>query len=185
MAKYVKICPRCGRQNDELSEACEQDGEFLGMVPATSAVEVRDEPEAPAPPPDETTKTSAGNSSACENAVAVTERFEQPAQALYLETSVGQTYEVRHGNVLGQSHPTSSAHVQIEDLPGVNFVHRSHCLFEFRENAWYVTAIAQPAYTNPTFVNRKRLEPGQSAPLHNGDRIILSNVVLNVRIIEL
>jgi len=185
MARYVKICPRCGHENDELSEACERDGEFLGMVPATPSSKASSGPEASPEPAAEPAGTPEPNPSARESVVAATQRFEQPTQALYLETSAGQTLEIRHGNVLGQAHPTSSAHVQLDNLPGLNYVHRSHCLFEFRDNAWHVTAISQPTYTNPTFVNQKRLEPGQSSALRNGDRLILSNLVLNVRIIEL
>lgn len=185
MAKYVKVCPRCGHPNDELADACERDGEFLGMVPATLGREESSVPDTVETPPAEPAASTAPTSSEGQTNVAVTQRFDQPTQALYLETSVGQTYEVRHGNVLGQAHPTSSAHIQLADLPGMNYVHRSHCLFEFRDNAWRVTAIAQPVYTNPMFVNQKRLEPGQHAALRNGDRLILSNVVLNVRIIDL
>ncbi len=43
--RYVKICPRCGKPNDELADSCSDDGEFLGMVPATpSADSPPDEP---------------------------------------------------------------------------------------------------------------------------------------------
>ncbi len=184
MARYVKICPRCGHQNDELAEVCEEDSEFLGMVPASIARETPESaaPQAPDEPPRNTPAPSS-NTSLVD--VAVTQRFEQPSIVLYIETSDGKTYEVRHGNVLGQAHPSSAAHIQLEALPDLNYVHRSHCLFEFLDDAWRVRAIAQADYTNPTFVNRTRLEPGQCAVLHNGDKLTLSSVVLSVRIIEL
>lgn len=47
--RYVKICPRCGTQNDELSDSCAADGEFLGMVPATPAPKCAGEPPLPQP----------------------------------------------------------------------------------------------------------------------------------------
>lgn len=176
MTKYVKICPRCGHQNDELAEACDQDGEFLGMVPSTL---LRPEPLPPTP-----AAPAAAPKPASAPQVAVTQRFDTPTQLLYLETSTGETVQIGHGQVLGQAHPSSSAHVQLHDLPGLNYVHRSHCLFEFVDNAWRITAIAQPEYTNPTFVNGKRIAPGEHAPLRNGDKLMLSNVALSVRIIS-
>jgi len=54
-----------------------------------------------------------------------------------------------------------------------------------RPDGWHVIAIAQPEYTNPTFVNQTRLMPGQHALLRNGDRLVLANVPLNVRILEM
>ena len=188
--RYVKICPRCGRENDELNEACENDGEFLGMVPATigsdrpsiPSVAPLEEPACAAPPPADPQSATSPHGAA---SVAVTPRFQQPTHVLYVETAAGVSHEVRNGSVIGQAHPSSAAHIQLEGLPGVNFVHRSHCMFEYRADGWYVAAIAQPNYTNPTFVNQKRIAPGQNVRLRNGDKLALSNVTLNIRIIEL
>ena len=49
--RYVKICPKCGKPNDELSDSCSEDGEFLGMVPATPAPDCP--PDAPGQNPGE------------------------------------------------------------------------------------------------------------------------------------
>lgn len=184
MVKYVKICPRCGRPNDELSEACESDGEFLGMVPATPAegTSAGEFGESSAPSgPDESMPEAAELAQA-----PATDWFGQPRQLLYLDVAAnGQCHEIQDGWVIGQAHPTSQAQVQLEDVPGLSYVHRSHCRFDLHDGRWHVTAVAQPSYTNPTFLNRQRLAPGQSMPLRNGDRLVLSNVALNVRIIEL
>jgi hypothetical protein len=183
MTTYIKICPRCGHENHEFADACEIDGEFLGIVPAVPAPEKSEEKKVPEPLPEKPSiEKTPGTLSLGD--IPVTERFEKPTQALYLETSIGQTYEVPPGGVLGQTHPSSSAQVQLNDIPGVNYVHRSHCLFEYIDNGWRVTALPQPDYTNPTFVNSKRLEPGEQAPIRNGDKLTLSNITLNVRIIS-
>lgn len=173
MVTYAKICPRCGHENDEFADACEKDGEFLGMVPATpvsdeaAASEPQAEQESPAPS-------------------APLREFGQPARVLYLDvTETAECHQVRDGWVVGQAHPTSTADVQLEGATGINYVHRRHCRFECRDDAWYVTAIEQDGYTNPTFVNHRRLAPDETAPLRNGDRLSLSSVSINVRIIEL
>ena len=170
MVRYAKICPRCGRQNDEFADACEKDGEFLGMVPATPVAE---EPAAEA----------AAESSAPS---APLRAIGQPTRVLYLDVSeTGECHQVSDGWVVGQAHATSTADLQLEEPTGINYVHRRHCRFECREDGWYVTAIEQDGYTNPTFVNHRRLAPDEPAPLRNGDRLSLSSVSINVRIIEL
>ena len=181
--RYVKICPRCGWANDELNEACEKDGEFLGMVaaspytsesarpaPASPARSVAPTPSAPAPPIPQN----------------VTMRLPNAPHTMYLELGEADLcLAVQDGQILGQDHPTSPAHARIPpDVPGANFVHRSHASFECRDGQWYVTAIPQPSFTNPTFVNQTPLAPGQRAAIRNGDRLVLGNLTLHVRIIE-
>lgn len=175
--RYVKACPRCGHLNDEFAESCERDGEFLGMVPATIAP---DTPPASVEEPVAQSIASGETEAPCE-----AELDRGTIQALYLETESGATYEVRSGWVVGQAHPTSAAQVQLSGLAGLNYVHRSHCQFELRPDGWHVIAVAQPEYTNPTFVNQMRLMPGQNALLRNGDRLVLASVPLNVRILEM
>lgn len=174
--RYVKECPRCGYLNDEFAEVCERDGELLAMAPAMIAPDVSPEPPA-----------SAGDVAAAA-AREIVEPTPEPVreliQALYLEAESGTTYEIRSGWVIGQAHPTSSAQVQLSGISGLNYVHRSHCQFELRPDGWHAIAVAQPEYTNPTFVNQTRLMPGQDTLLHNGDRLVLANVPLSVRILE-
>jgi hypothetical protein len=158
--------------NDEFAEACERDGEFLAMAPAMIAPDL---PPEPATPPGDV---------ACEIATPAPEPVRESIQALYLEAESGTTYEIRSGWVIGQAHPTSAAQVQLSGMAGLNFVHRSHCQFELRPDGWHAIAVAQPEYANPTFVNQTRLMPGQDALLRNGDRLVLANVPLSVRILE-
>ena len=197
--RYVKVCPRCGYKNDELAEACEKDGEFLGMTPATADTAPPAQPAAnPAvtPPIRECPAPSAPAPAAPAPAApavparpapaTVTQRFAEPTALLYLDMpATGQCHEIRDGWTVGQAHPTSPAQVQLSNIPGANYIHRNHCRFDFREGRWQVTALPQPEYTNPTFVNQQRLTAGQTTLLRNGDRLTLANVVLNVRIIEI
>ena len=176
MVKYVKICPRCGRANDELADACERDGEFLGMVPATPE-------EKPSPPSAPHAERTEDTPPVC-NVQMV--QIGRPTALLFLDLpALGRSYEVRDGWILGQAHGTSTAEIQLEGAQGLNFVHRNHCRFSLREDGWYVTPLAQPSYTNPTLLNQRKIAPGESAKLRNGDRLSLSNVVLTVRLSEL
>jgi hypothetical protein len=158
------------------------------MVPAITADSAPPEP-APkmkqqSPKPAEQVQAKAPEPAA--TAEPVTSRLMEVRHRLYLEVQPsGQCYEISNGDVMGQAHPSNTAKVQLENVPGINYVHRSHCSFEYRDERWFVTAIAQPSYTNPTFVNQQRLGPSQSAPLSNGDRLLLANVALHVRIVEM
>ncbi len=166
--RYVKVCPRCGAENDEMAEICLRDGEFLGMVPATPAAPLRPEtaPPAPAAP------------------AAETARAEGADPALYLENAAtGECYLLRPGWVVGQEHPESVAEVQLGERPGIQYVHRRHCRFLHGDGMWEVEALEQPDYTNPTLVNRRRVPAGARMALRNGDSLALSGVQFTVRII--
>ena len=166
MLKYVKECPRCGRVNGELSEACGDCGEFLGMVPAAPLREIPPEPPSPAPPP-----------------LPQREPPAAPARALYLDVG-GECHEIKDGYVVGQQHPTSQADLQLSGLEGINYVHRRHCQFGLRADGWYVTVLEQQSYTNPTYVNQRALAVGEACLLRNGDRLRLAGVTLHVRVVE-
>jgi len=172
MAKYVKVCPRCGRVNDEFSEVCEDDGEFLGMVPATQAANL---------PPSDPEPAAASEDMESHGDPAPQAG---PVQVLYLDAGDGgRCYEIHNGWTIGQAHATSTAQVQLTNLPGLQYVHRRHCQFELGDDGWHVVAVAQPAYTNPTLVNSRALAPGERVPVRNGDRLTLSSLTFSVRIL--
>lgn len=194
MAAYVKICPRCGHRNDELASICEKDGEFLGMVPAAPAHAAPPEPvdtsTAQQLGPEEVARggpeRDAAETGAGTGRHVVLSPASMPGKALYLDVDAsGQYYQVRDGWVVGQSHSSSPAEIQLSGLPGINFVHRRHCAFEFADNEWRVKPLPQADYTNPTFLNEKRLLTGKSFPLRNGDVLRCASVTLRVRIIDL
>lgn len=171
--RYVKVCPRCGAENDEMAEICQRDGEFLGMVPATPATPLRAEPPPPAPA-----------SPAGEVPAAETTRADGAEPVLYLENAgTGECHLLRPGWVVGQEHPESMAEVQLGERPGIQFVHRRHCRFLHGDGMWEVEALEQPDYTNPTLVNRRRVPVGARMALRNGDSLALSGVQFTVRII--
>lgn len=171
--RYVKVCPRCGAENDEMAEICLRDGEFLGMVPATPAAPLRAE----MPP-------AAPGVSADTAPAGATARAAGADPVLYLENAAtGECHLLRPGWVVGQEHPESTAEVRLAERPGIQYVHRRHCQFLYGEGVWEVEALEQPDYTNPTLVNRRRVPAGARMALRNGDSLALSGVQFTVRII--
>jgi ribosomal protein L40E len=156
-----KICTKCSHPNEITANRCSNCGEpftLVSSMPSETPVQTHSHP--------------------------VTTRFDvEPS--LWLELSgTSKVYEIKNGCIIGQAHPTSNAHVQIADVPGVNFVHRQHCSFDCINGQWFVTAIPQEHYTNPTFVNNQKLQASQRYPINNGDRLTMSNITFNVRIIQ-
>ncbi|MBW7866145.1 MAG: FHA domain-containing protein [Candidatus Hydrogenedens sp.] len=165
--RYVKVCPRCGAENDEMAEVCARDNEFLGMVPATPA-------RPPAPPPAQASPAPAA---------AAAPRSAGPV--LYLDCAGSdECLAVRPGWVMGQEYPGSTAELQLSPRPGVQFVHRRHCRFHYDNGLWEVEALAQPEYTNPTRVNRVDAAPGARVALRNGDQLSLAGLSFTVRMIQ-
>jgi hypothetical protein len=175
MSSFIKICPRCGHHNPEYENACAVCTDFIGM-------------ETPIP-------TSAGmlEHQSADQAQSITLTAPQTAPAqlqptLYLQVlGSEQIFEVRDGWTVGQSHASSTADLQLRDLPGIIYLHRNHCRFSCLNGDWQVTPTDQRQFgrdfTNPTAVNHTRLTPGESHPIKNGDQLSLANLKVVVRII--
>jgi pSer/pThr/pTyr-binding forkhead associated (FHA) protein len=190
MLEYVKICPKCGHVNPEDFDICENKTcrEFLGFEAPVHISEIKDkiktQPETQVGKDKTEVIDDKQQDPAKLSKEKITLRFET-APVLYLDLpGTSNVYEVQNGWIVGQADPTSNAHVQISDIQGVNFIHREHCSFDYVNGQWFVTTIAHEHFTNPTFVNHQRIQPGQRYPINNGDRLTLSNVTFNVRIIK-
>jgi pSer/pThr/pTyr-binding forkhead associated (FHA) protein len=161
MTEFVKICPQCGQANPEYEHLCGQCNHFIGLEAAQPAVQN---------PPVQ----------------AVT-----PAELRggLLLTLPGTTlsFPVRSGDTLGQSHPDSDAQIQLPpSVTDVAYIHRRHCRFQQAADQWLLEAIDQGPlgreFTNPTWVNGVRLEPGERCPLGHGDDLRLSGTTLLVQL---
>jgi pSer/pThr/pTyr-binding forkhead associated (FHA) protein len=178
MTTFVKICPKCGHHNPEYENACSVCTHFIGMETSQAVTA------SPA------SKSQTSPSIAAPQAVArpVDSHLPSETTALYLQVlGDSQIFELRDGWILGQAHASSEAELQLRDLPGINYVHRRHCQFFFKDQAWYVRALDQREvgsdFTNPTTVNQTRIEPGQTHVLASGDQLSLANLKLVVRIV--
>ena len=192
MLEYVKICPKCGHATPESSgDVCAAMGcgEFLGFVQPVPAAKTADKQQVAAPPvpdvhADKSPPTLPPEIPVQTHSHQVTTRFgAEPSLCLELP-GTSKVYEIKNGWVIGQAHSTSNAHVQIADVPGANFIHRQHCSFDCVNGQWFVTAIPHEHYTNPTSVNNQKLQAAQRHPINNGDRLTMSNITFNVRIIK-
>ncbi len=180
MSEYVKICPKCGYHNPEQNDLCDNPecSEFLGMVVAIPTPTQPDRAQETALPSDQPSHPVQPSRN---REIKVTQRLLQPS--LYLEClSTSKTFQIHSGYTVGQAHPTSRAHIQMSDIPNINFVSREHCQFDFENGQWFVTAIRTA--TNPTYLNQLQIRPGDRMPVKNGDRLIMASVPFQVRVIE-
>jgi hypothetical protein len=116
----------------------------------------------------------------------LTQRYLASEPSLFLEIAQDTLLSARSGWRLGQAHSSSDAEIQLPArVPGVEFVHRHHCRFDYAQGRWYVTALDQHSlahgFTNPTQVKGRFLSPGERAELTDGDELRLSGVILWVR----
>ena len=182
--RYVKTCPRCGYLNDEEADVCAQDGEFLGMIPAVPAPDRPSEKVLP-PLENETVSASAQPEQGDRPVAASPDSVPAADPVLYLDCEgSGQCHAVRPGWTVGQSHASSSAEAQLSGIPGVQYVHRRHCRFEYEDGLWYLCPLPQADYTNPTTINGRPVAPGERAAVRHGDRIVMAVVRLTVRMLQ-
>ncbi len=181
MADYVRICPQCGQRNPERENLCSKCGHFLGLVPPVLRSEVEIAPQSPA----ENRPLASP-----ESQQSGTEPRESPQlqpgphgePRLYLESlDTGQTYDIMDGSIVGQSHSSSRADVQLSGLPNLNFVSRHHCQFHLEKGSWYVTALSSSL--NSTLVSQTPVSKGGRMRLRNGDELLMANVPFRVRLI--
>lgn len=167
MAEYVKICPQCQHINPESDNTCEQCATFIGLEEAILMAD------------------------ALAKIGSAPQRSRSPdkTHVLYLEASGGTpTFTIYHNTVLGQHHKSNTADVQIEGITGSQFIHRQHCRFEYDNGQWYITALDQRQFghkfTNPTFINEKKIPTEQRTELHHGYRLTLSGILFRIKIVN-
>jgi hypothetical protein len=182
MSTFIKICPKCAQHNPEYENACVACGYFIGMETPVASTPV----EASAAAEGAEVHPQAAEPGARQ---AVPQASPSQGQStLYLQVlGSDQTFEVRDGWSVGQSHASSDADLQLRDLPGVNYMHRNHCRFSCVDGDWQVTPIDQRQlgrdFTNPTAVNDNRITPGEAYRIKNGDQLTLATLKMLVRII--
>ncbi len=188
MTTFVKVCPKCGQHNPEYENACSICTNFIGMETPIPASQALHEPATPAEPSNGTAHTHSSTAVASPASKNADTGATSPPETLYIQVlNSDQIFEIQHDSILGQAHPTSNAGIQLRDLAGIEYVHRKHCSFAYRDDTWQVTPIDQRQFgrdfTNVTKVNQTTLIPGQPHPLKNGDQLSLAYVKFVVRII--
>jgi hypothetical protein len=171
MVEFVRVCPRCGTANPEYENLCRKCNHFIGMEAAI------DSAQAPAP----------AERSQSQGPRAERSRSQGDPRLQLTVPGTSIAFAVKNGDLLGQAHSQSEAQMQLpETVPDVAFVHRRHCRFLLEGGQWYLEAVDQTplgqGFTNPTWLNGVRLEPGERRPLGNGDDLRLSATTLLVAI---
>lgn len=95
-----------------------------------------------------------------------------PAQGAFLRTDGGEVFAVSGMTVIGRRDPRQGVSVDV-DLSRHDTgrtISRRHASVEHRQGNYIVMDLAS---INGTFLNGRRLPPRQSAPLKNGDEIII------------
>ncbi len=187
MTEFVKICPQCRRVNPEYENICVQCQQFIGMEPAIpkplEKVKEKLEGKVKEKAPNQVTEEKI-IPEIIEKEVKKTED-----SGLYLKVvSNEQLLTIHHNDIIGQSHQSSSAQVQIPiEIEGVEYIHRQHCRFSKEKQQWFVQALEQTqfqqSFTNPTWQNQKLLTPGKKYTINNGDELQFSAVFFVVRIL--
>jgi hypothetical protein len=188
---YIKICPNCGHHNAEIPK-CSKCKYFIGDVDSVPACEasgnISDDSDSAEPDDHEQPHKTNGYDDTCSVQEEQPHTLGGPKTTMFSPTPMlsleysGCSYDVEPGTIMGKADATSSANLQIPGLP--NYIHRRHCRFDFQNGQWQVTAIENEEFTNPTFVNSNKVQPNQSLPLKNGDRLILCDVSFNVRMLQ-
>lgn len=185
MSSFIKICPKCGHHNPEYENTCVLCTDFIGMETPIAASSIATE--TPETSVDVLDAQSADQGQL--TTLTAPQTAPTPLQAtLYLQVlGADQVFEVLDGWTVGQSHASSTADLQLRDLPGIHYLHRNHCRFSCVNGNWQVTPTDQRQFgrdfTNPTALNHTTLTPGEAYHINNGDQLSLANLKLVVRII--
>lgn len=188
MLEYVKICPNCGFKNPETEVYCCECNYYLDVVPEkdTGIDSPKPENHQPGDPAPEIEKKdivkNPGEQSFKQG--PITKRMESETSLLLELVGTSRQYQVRSGDIIGQEHPSSQAQIQLSGVEGVNFIHRHHCQFEYKDGEWYVTPLiqSQSDFINPSSLNIQRMQPGQNYKITNGDKLTMGRITFLIRI---
>ncbi|MDR2179109.1 MAG: FHA domain-containing protein [Synergistaceae bacterium] len=158
----VKLCPACNEENpvsEVICRVCMTNLASVSPVPAGSAKappERRDEPEK-TDKPDKIEEIA-------ESGPASPRTLHAPA-VLTFQLPNGRAVPVGSGEILGRSGERS---LFFQDFQTVS---RRHAKVDFRDGGWQIEDLQS---TNGTWINGRRLDPGQPCPLKTGDVVALS-----------
>lgn len=205
---YIKICPRCGHQNDERASACagqDCDELLLGIKPepipaqahpvphkqderanpspfaaqsAPEVIQLPDVDDIPDDPASDRTPDSIQKTRGVGKAF-LTLQFSQG----------GRVFTIQDQQVLGRNDGSDDPNrVNIPADAGIDVgcVSRRHCRFHVREGQWYVTAlhdaVSELHAPNPTWLGAEKLSVNTPYPLRHGDLLTLANIQLRIHL---
>jgi hypothetical protein len=93
--------------------------------------------------------------------------------AHFILNETGSLFKLSPLTVIGRADQT--AQIDFEGYPNGNYISHRHAQITDKDGTYYVEDLGS---ANHTYVNDKRLSPGQSEPLRDGDRLRLGKIEL-------
>jgi hypothetical protein len=75
-------------------------------------------------------------------------------------------------NRIGRSKQTKKVEVDLSSEKDSEFVHSVHAIIRHSETGWELETFAN--ISNPVYVNKKKITPGERTPIFHGDELTLS-----------
>ena len=161
-------CPNCHHWNEASARFCEECGFDLTTVgaglPAPTSVPAPEESE-PAAIPDPAPQTLVTPQSP-----AVAPAYSGVHLVL---SSTGSIFKLGSLTVIGREDPTLQ--IDFDGYPDSKYVSHRHAQISDNNGTFYIEDLGS---ANHTFVNDIRLSPGQSQPLHEGDKVRVGKIEL-------
>lgn len=153
MKERVKVCPKCGKHNDEFAEYCA----FCPTPLERVAVTVIDQP----------VTAAASVQPRCEETVRM-------APQLVCEANPAITFELHDLDIIGRMGALDAT-----PLPRSAEISRIHAQFLLKNGQWFIKRLKD---TNGTKVNGIPLTEGEARPLKPGDRVELAATALRFQV---
>ena len=155
-------CPNCHHWNESSAHFCEECGFDLTSAVASSPVHVESDPAAiPDPAP--------------QTLVAPDKPVTAPAYsgAHFVLKATGSIFKLGSLTVMGREDPTLQ--IDFDGYSDSKYISHRHAQVNDNDGTFYIEDLSS---ANHTYVNDIRLSPGQSQPLHEGDKVRLGEIEL-------
>jgi len=106
---------------------------------------------------------------------------EKTFRSAFLESPTGKKYTLNHPHIrIGRRTPDRDIDLDLSDEPEGQTVSRAHASIVFKNGSWVL--ITSRGTKNPTMINGRLIEGGQSCSLTNGDLLQFGGVKLFFRL---
>ncbi len=177
---FVKVCPKCTHTNPEYLSQCERCQLLIAHVAAIpeSGGEIADEAHVTKDSDIATVRQESIDSTELE----LKSKNELMSAHFYLAmTKHKEIYTIYHESFLGLENPIPN------EILGAEYCHQKHCQFILKGKCWFVVAVSQETFggdfTNPSYLNQKRLPLDTPYPIVNGDNLSLCDIAFKVKVV--
>lgn len=169
-------CPNCHHWNEAGSKFCEECGYELSATsepaPVSISTSVATAPPASLPElqvPDPTPQTLIPPDPA--NAAATTGSIANYTGPRLVLNSTGSVFKLGDSTIMGREDPTLQ--IDFDGYPDAKYISHRHAQVVKNNGQFYIEDLGS---SNHTWVNGIKMSPGQSEPLHNGDKVRVGKI---------